>query len=276
MRSSIFFAFLMFGWLLTTTKSAIAQNERPSAAQFEDPGTLVWLGTYGMVRITDKLFWDAQTHYRRGNYNGVPWVGRMTQIYNRHGLAYQFNKNFRATLGPVLRLNFTPDPAGLEDVEYEYITLEPRIWHEYLFRMDFGNNQIYHRIRLEHRWNRNNRVGAEYIFRNRWRYKIFANIPINKPRFEPGTWFFTPDVEIIMQSGNPVLDAPLEDLRIQPIIGYIASPRIKYTASMMYTMGQRITDGTLYRQRFIFRLNVYFNLDLRSSDSKMPIMQMID
>jgi hypothetical protein len=272
---------LLATWLLVLlscpTKTIQAQNERPGAAQFEDPGSLIWLGTYGMIRISDKWFWDAQTHYRRGDYNGVPWVGRMTQIYNRHGLSYQFSKNFRATIGPVLRINFTPDPAGLDETtDYEHITLEPRIWHEYLFRMDFGNSQIIHRVRLEHRWNRSNAVGADYIFRNRWRYKILANIPLNKPRFEPGTWFFTPDVEIIMQSGSRVIDSPLEDLRIQPIIGYIASPQIKYTASMMYTMGQRLFDGTQYRQRWIFRLNVYFNLDWRKTDNKLPSMQMID
>jgi hypothetical protein len=245
---------LLATWFLVLlscpNKTIQAQNERPSVAQFEDPGSLVWLGTYGMIRISDKWFWDAQTHYRRGDYNGVPWVGRMAQVYNRHGLSYQFSKNFRATFGPVLRINFTPDPANLDETtDYRYTTLEPRIWHEYLFRMDFGNNQIIHRVRLEHRWNRSNAVGADYIFRNRWRYKILANIPLNKPRFEPGTWFFTPDVEIIMQSGARVIDSPLEDLRIQPIIGYIASPQIKYTASMMYTMGQRLFDGTQYRQR---------------------------
>lgn len=256
--------------------SPVSAQERPTSSQFEDASTLIWLGTYGIVRLGDKLFWDAQTHYRRGSYNGVPWVGRMTQIYNRHGLTYQFTKDFRATIGGVLRLNFSPDPSGLTETDYEYITLEPRIWHEYLFKQQFGRVQVFHRLRMEHRWNRGNEINSEYIYRDRWRYKIFANIPLNKPRFEPGTWFFTPDVEIIMQSGGPVIDAPLEDLRIQPIIGYVASPQMKYTMSMMYTLGQRRFDGAVYRQRWIFRFNVYFNIDFRSSDSKMPIMQMLD
>ncbi|MCC5918080.1 MAG: DUF2490 domain-containing protein [Cryomorphaceae bacterium] len=254
------------------------QTERPlpEKSELEPPSTLVWLGTYGIIRLGDKLFWDAQTHYRRGSHGGVPWVGRMTQIYNRHGLTYQFNKDFRATIGGVLRLNFTPEPTGDDKDLYDYITPEPRIWHEYLFKQEFGRVQIFHRLRMEHRWNRSNLKNSEFIYRDRWRYKIFANIPINKPRFEPGTWFFTPDVEIIMQSGSPVIDSPLEDLRIQPIIGYIASPRIKHTLSMMYTMGQRRYDGSIYRQRWIGRLNVYFNLDWRSGDSKVPIMQMLD
>lgn len=262
--------------LIVGTNSLTAQHERPTSSQFEDPGTLVWLGTYGIIRLGDKLFWDAQTHYRRGNTDDVPWVGRMTQIYNRHGLTYQFSKDFRATIGPVLRLNFANRADFDSEDDYDYITPEPRIWHEYLFRQYFGRVQVLHRLRMEHRWSRSNDKNSNFIYRDRWRYKIFANIPINKPRLEPGTWFFTPDVEIIMQSGSPVIDAPLEDLRIQPIIGYIASPQIKYTMSMMYTMGQRRFNGAQYRQRWIFRFNVYFNLDFRSSDSKMPIMQMMD
>ena len=278
MYRKIIFLMLLVAFLWPTQELYLfAQNERPTASQFEDPGTLIWLGTYGIIRLGDKLFWDAQTHYRRGDYNGVPWVGRMTQIYNRHGLSYQFSNNFRATIGPVLRLNFTPDPSGImEDVDHERITLEPRIWHEYLFKMEFGNSQIFHRLRMEHRWNRSNVVGADYIYRDRWRYKIFANIPLNKPRFEPGTIFFTPDVEIIMQSGSPVIDSPLEDLRIQPIFGYIANLKTKYTVSMMYTTGQRIFDGAVYRQRWIFRLNLYFNLDLRDGQNNIPMMQMMD
>lgn len=51
-------------------------------------------------------------HYRRTEYNDVPYVGRMAQIYNRHGVKYLFSKNFNATVGGVLRLDFTPEPGN--------------------------------------------------------------------------------------------------------------------------------------------------------------------
>lgn len=103
-----------------------------------------------------------------------------------------------------------------------------------------------------------------------------ANIPLNTPDMRPGTFFFSPDVELIMQSGNPVIDSPMEDLRIQPILGYLATPNIKYTMSMMYTTGQSLNDGAIYSERWIFRFNVYWSLDFRKFDKKIPDTRFYD
>jgi hypothetical protein len=248
-------------------------QERPDTAQFDSPNTLLWLGAYGKFRLSDKLFWDAQFHYRTTDFEGTPYVGRLAQIYNRHALNYLFTPNFSASLGGVLRLNFSQNPG---DPNFEDLRLEPRIWHEYLFSMPFTNFIIYHRVRIEHRWSQGNRVDADWIYRDRWRYKFYMAIPLNKPKLQPGAFFLTPDVEIIMQSGKRVVDSPLEDLRFNPTIGYIANPRVKYTAGMMYTLGQKLNAGYEYNTRWVMRFNVYISLDFRKFEEKIPEIYIYD
>jgi hypothetical protein len=246
--------------------STLGQN--PSTAQFGEMGTNLWVGSYNKFRIGEKLIWDAQHHYRRGGYNDIPFVGRMAQLYNRHALTYIFNKNFNATAGAVLRLDWTPRPG---DETIENMILEPRFWHEYMFIMPFNRFMVYHRIRIEHRWTRGFEFDSDWSFRNRWRYKFYMAIPINKPKLVPGAFYFVPDIEIIMQSGNIVVDNPLEDLRIYPQLGYIVNPRLKIGGGPMYTTGQMSNpSGAYYRQRIVLRINAYISLDFRKFESVLP------
>ncbi len=242
-------------------------------AEFEELGTNLWIGSYNKFRIADKWIWDAQHHYRRAGNDNLPFAGQMAQIYNRHALTYLLNDRVNITAGGVLRLDWNPNP-GAEGTEL--VILEPRFWHEYLFIMPFGRLMIYHRIRIEHRWSTRHAIDSDWIYRDRWRYKFYANYPINKPRLGPGVWYATPDVEIIMQSGSPVGDAPLEDLRIYPQLGYIVSPRLKLGGGPMYTLGQRLGNGIEYRHRWVIRLNAYVSLDFRKDKAKIPEIKIRD
>lgn len=262
LRILLFIAFFML-----ILWSPLQSQERPDRAVFEDPETSFWLGGYGTFRLSEKFFWAGELHYRRSEYDGTPFIGRMGQIYNRHGLQWIPNKKFKMTVGGVLRLDFSSDPKS---DEYKDLVLEPRIWHEYLFVLPFSRFNMYHRIRIEHRWNRSTRIGSEYSYRNRYRYKFLMKIPLNSRELQPGTCYFSPDVELIMQSGSPVIDSPVEDLRIFPTVAYIYSPQITFSGGVMYTFGQRISNGAVYRQRWIPRLNVYLSLDFRKIDERVP------
>ena len=244
-----------------------AQELVEDDTRVRSPSTFMWLHTYGKMRLTDELFWDAQTHFRTTEYNGTRYIGRMAQIYNRHGLKYLLSKRFSATLGGVVRLNFSPQP---DNDAYKSITLEPRIWHQYVFSMKFKYFKIYHRFRIEHRWNRSNLEGSRYRYRNRYRYKYYMYIPLNNKKLKPKTVYFSPDVELIMQTGKIVTDNFIEDLRFRPKIGYIANPRTQYALSMMYTTGQSFDDGNILNSRWILNFNVYYSFDLRTFKKRIP------
>jgi len=247
--------------------------QRPQEAIFSDATTAFWINNYGSFRLSEKWFWSGEFHYRRAQTENTPYVGRLAQVYNRHGITYLYSKNFSFTAGGVLRFDFSDDK---DRENWDHVKIEPRIWHEYLFAIPLSKMMIYHRLRLEHRWTRSHTEGSDFIFRNRWRYKFMMKIPLNKPKLVPGAYYFNPDIELIMQSGKVVIDSPVEDLRVFPGIGYIYSPRTSFSAGMMYTTGQTLSEGAVFNQRWIFKLNCYIALDFRKFENKIPEIKIRD
>lgn len=244
-----------------------------SETRFRAPTSNLWIGNYNKIKIGKKLYWDAQLHLRTVQSNTTAVVGQMAQIYNRHGISFVPNSKISMTFGPVLRLDFSPDPS---DASLKKLILEPRIWHEYVFSMPFKRFNIYHRIRIEHRWSTSHRQNADWIFRNRWRYFIYAMIPINNALLKPKTFYFNPGVELIMQSGKSVGGSAIDDLRISPQFGYIASSTVKYSAGLMWTTGQTLSDANVYRTRWVLRVNAYISLDFRKLENKIPETRIFD
>lgn len=243
-----------------------AQETPPEQSQFLEPTTKYWLNTYGNIRISKKLFWVAQTHFRFQEKQNTPFVGQIAQLYNRHALGYIYSKQINFALGGVLRLNY--DTKN----ENEEVTVIPeyRIWHQYQFAMPVGTAIAYHRIRIEHRWTRSFKENSEFIFRNRWRYMFRLKIPLNKPKITSNTFYISPEVELIMQSGKPVVGSPLEDLRLHGGLGYIISPKLTVAAGIMYNTGQTLDDAAVWRQGWTIRTHLYFSPDFRNTKKKIP------
>jgi len=218
-------------------------------------------------RLSNKLFWVAQTHFRFQETEKYPFAGQVAQIYNRHALGYIYSKKINFALGGVLRINFNTDES---DTEGKTAVPEWRIWHQYQFAMPFGRATAYHRFRIEHRWSKGFNDDSEYIFRNRWRYMFRLKVPINKPKIESNVFYISPEAELIMQSGDLVVDSPLEDLRLHTSFGYIFSPKLTVAAGLMYNMGQDLSNGGYYKQGWTIRTHVYFSPDFRKVKNKLP------
>lgn len=243
-----------------------AQENKIEQSEFEEPITKYWLNTYGNIRISKKLFWVAQTHFRFQEKQNTPFIGQVAQIYNRHALGYIYSKQINFALGGVLRLNY--DTKGVND----NVTVIPeyRIWHQYQFAMPVGTAVAYHRIRIEHRWSKGFKEDSEFIFRNRWRYMFRLKIPLNKPKITSNTFYISPEAELIMQSGKPVVGSPLEDLRLHCGLGYIISPKLTVAAGIMYNTGQTLDDAGLWKQGWTIRTHLYFSPDFRNTKKKIP------
>ncbi|KAB1065497.1 DUF2490 domain-containing protein [Salibacter halophilus] len=258
--------------LISSTGFSQEQELEPS---FGEMGYNTWLSSYNKFQLTDKLYWAAEMHYRRaGEASNTPFVDRMSKIYNRHGLNYVFSNRFNITAGGVLRLDFTPEPGN---TDYEYLIIEPRIWHQYLFAIPFSRFMVYHRFRIEHRWTRGFEVGdTDWQFRNRWRYNFYMKIPLNNKQLKPGTIYLSPSIETIAQTGKSVVGSFIEDIRFYTNVGYIASPRVSSSVGMMYTTGQNLNDPTHYRRRWVFRVSAYISLDFRKEEEKIPSIKLSD
>jgi hypothetical protein len=243
-----------------------AQGGGPSSYLGE---TGIWNGLYLKVMLSSKIGYYGEHHYRLRNSedNLYDFIGRRRQIYNRAGINIFFNKYFEAVIGPTLVFNYTPSPGN---DNFETVVPEPRIWHQWLFIMpQMGPVKLYHQFRFEHRWKKSNRVGDEFDYTNRYRYKIFSYIPLNKPTIEVKTLFFSPSAEIFMQSGTSIAFHPFEDFRTYNGFGYVFSKNITFFAGHMFTFGQEPV-GNVYRMSHIIRLNVFVGLDVRKVENKLP------
>ena len=271
MKKSLHIGFFLVALMILGDLQAQETGEQPDESQFGDAKTGLWINTYGNMQISDRLFWVAQTHFRFQNTN-TPFIGQIAQIYNRHAIGYLHNKNFNLAAGFVLRINFntSQQPPDRRAVP------EWRLWHEYNFAQSFSPYMVYHRIRIEHRWTRGFKEDSEWIFRNRWRYMFKFKMPLGKPKLGPQTYYFSPEVELIMQSGKAVVDSPFEDLRLHGSFGYIVNPRITVASGLMYSFGQDLVDGAYYNQKWTIRCHLYFSPDLRKVKNKIPSIHFDD
>lgn len=271
-----------FALLFTISQMSYGQSTEPtpdgevSGSQIKTPITGLWLGLYTKLRIGERTFYYAETHYRRQNSldNNWDFAGRMGKLYNRHGINYLVNNYFEVTAGPVLVLAYGPDRYN---PKYERMVPEFRIWHQYLLiQPQMGRVKVYHQLRFEHRFRRGYEVtDTEYNYTNRYRYKIYAYIPLNKPYLVDKTIYFSPSAEIFLHSGESIVSNPLEDFRIYPIIGYIINENFMCSAGYTWTLGQA-TTGYEYNQSHLLRLNLYVNFDLRRKSKIIPRVHMED
>ncbi|MBT8184848.1 MAG: DUF2490 domain-containing protein [Eudoraea sp.] len=244
----------------------------PEESEFKDAKTKMWINTYGKIRITKRLYWDAQTHFRFEETENTPFFGQVGQLYNRHAIGYIYSTKVNFSLGGVLRLNFNTDPES----EDRNLVPEWRIWHQYQFAIPVYTAMIYHRLRIEHRWTQGFEDDSEYIFRNRWRYMFRAKIPLNNHKLEPRTLYIAPESELIMQSGKAVVGSVMEDLRLTTTLGYILTPRLTIAAGAMYSMGQDLKNAGVFKQNFTLRFHMYYSPDIRRVKNKLPAIHFDD
>lgn len=266
MRKKSLKRIIVIGALFTVSQQIVFAQDR-SVSNLEETG--LWSGVYIKGRFSEKLGYYAEHHFRQRNEidNINSFVGRTRQVYNRAGLNIIFNKYFEAVIGPTLVFNYTPQPGN---ENFEKVVIEPRIWHQWLFKVpQMGRITLYNQFRFEHRWKRDNDVGAQFEYTNRYRYKLFAYVPINKSTLEKNTWYFSPSAEIFMHSGESIVNNPFEDFRTYNGIGYILNDNITFFAGHMWTIGQKNT-GFEYRESHIIRLNVFIGLDFRKLENKIP------
>jgi hypothetical protein len=263
---------LFFAYSPITHAQGIDGEVLPSKSKFKDPKTKVWFNTYGNIRISKRLFWDAQTHFRFEETENTPFIGQVAQIYNRHAIGYIHSKKTNFSLGGVVRINFNTDESSTD----RNVVPEWRIWHQYQFAQPLYSAMIYHRIRIEHRWTQGFEENSSYIFRNRWRYMFRAKVPLNNHKLESKTLYISPEAELIMQSGKQVVGSVMEDLRLTGTVGYILTPRLTVAGGVMYSQGQTFDNPGIFKQNWTMRFHVYFSPDFRKVKNKLPAIHLND
>lgn len=268
LRRFLFLAICTLG-SFTQCLAQASNQQIPTQPNIQLRETGIWYGTYLKVRISDKLGYYGEHHYRTRNDLDrlTSFYGRPRQFYNRAGLNIFFNPYFEAVIGPTLVFNYSPQPGN---PDFEQVTLEPRIWHQWLFTMPgMGRWKVFHQFRFEHRWKRDNRKEASFEYTDRFRYKLFAYVPLNSPKIAPGSFYFSPSAEIFMHAGKSIVFNPFEDFRTYNGLGYVFNKHITFFAGHMWTLGQEAT-GFDYKTTHILRFNIFIGLDARPIESRIP------
>lgn len=127
------------------------------------------------------------------------------------GISYDISKNFTVLLGVGRYTTYQVD-------EYDSpLTRETRLWQQLTQSQNIGRLKFEHRYRVEQRW-LTHRDRDEY--RNRIRYRLNLQIPLNNEEIEAKTWFVSTYNEIFL---NPNLQ-PFERNRLYAGLGYELSP----------------------------------------------------
>lgn len=148
--------------------------------------------------------------------------GDLEQLLLRGGLYYKDkDNNALYTLG-IAHIT-TGIPGELDDVSQEF-----RSYGEYFYPHKIGERFLLsHRLRAEARWIEN------FDFRDRYRYALFVNIPLNEKSLLPKTYYVALYNELFLNgfsSANPRL---YDRNRAYLGMGYVLSSKVRVQLGFM-------------------------------------------
>lgn len=201
-----------------------------------------WLMYFGANKISEKTSLHTEIQYR--NHTAAPI--NIEQLLLRTGVNYHLNKDAFVTLGyaHITGYDYESPQRAPESTEH-------RIWQQLIMNNYVGRVKFEHRYRIEQRW-----VNSNY--RNRFRYRVMAFVPLNKPKMEPGAWFLGLYDEVFV-NGEIAFTPFFDRNRLYGAVGYNVSKSTNFQVGML---NQRVNAfGKWYLQ-----FAVIFNPDLRKSE----------
>lgn len=131
---------------------------------------------------------------------------------------------------------------------------EMRVWEQAVLTNYLSRVKFEHRFRIEQRFFKD----ADY--RNRFRYRANFFFPINKTKFEKGTWYINAHDEIFLNNKAP----HFERNRIFIGAGYYLNKTLTIQPGLMNQYNYR-ANGTSDRKWF-FQLSFLYNINVADDD----------
>ncbi len=186
---------------------------------------------------------------------------RSQSYYNNHyyyevkgGIGYSLNKNFSLLLGTGKYI--THSNGG--NFKRPLSSNETRFWQQVTMNQFLQRVKFEHRYRIEQRWFSNN------TYKNRFRYRLMAALPINKPKMEPKTFYFTAFDEIFLTNKTPYF----ERNRVFAGAGYQFNKQLTLQPGYVYQFDYKNGNGT---GKHFFQLTLMIELNAhRNPNEKIP------
>ena len=221
----VWLIFLLFTCLVNPSYS---QNNPENS-----PGS--WLMYFGTHSINPKWSIHSELQIRLFEPYAI-----FNQLLPRVGLNYHIAKNSMLTAGYA----WIPTQVDFEGA-FNNLSIENRIWQQFILKNKVKRFNFEHRYRLEQRWvSRNN--FTDYL--NRVRYRLLILIPINHSKLIDKTFFLSFYDEIFLN----VTDSPFDQNRLYTALGYKFNSSISLQAGYLR---HRLGSQKLNR----FQLGVFLN-----------------
>ncbi len=167
------------------------------------------------------------------------------------GITYTFNKSFAITAGGGTYNTFPEGGNFVKPAQNEEI----RSWIQLVMKQSFGRTGIEHRYRAEQRFTSNG-------YRNRFRYRLGATIPLNKPVIEKGTFYASVWNEIFLTNRAPFF----ERNRLFGGFGYEINSNTAVQLGYLYQYDYQLTDET---GRDFLLVSLLFSIDTKHKPKHM-------
>lgn len=246
---------------------AFAQKSRDNVEQFN-----AWAAYTGTNKLSGKLDVYTEFQFRRNGFYEKP-----LQIQLRTALDIKINDFFTASPAYVYTVSY---PYGKQP-STNYSFVEHRPFEQFVTKNSIGRFKITHRYRLEQRFIETKLLDTnkEYVFdkwlyKNRLRYRILANIPINKPTMKDAkTLFIQASNELFINFGKNVAKNIFDQNRAFIGLGYKVSSPLTITGG--YLMQQLFKgDGIKVENNHTLFINVNYNLDFsKKENTKIPLLK---
>lgn len=221
-----------------------------------------WFMYFGNHRVHDKLGIHTETQVRRANF-ATNWQQSLTRL----GLDIHVNDKHIVTAGYGFIRSW---PYGLQPINARFD--EHRIWEQYIIQYKVKKTFFHHRFRLEQRWLEQVAVNAitgertttGWNYRHRFRYRLFAAIPILQKMNE--NLFAAFYNESFVNFGFQAGQNSYPQNRLYGAVGYTikkgANIQIGYLNQMLRKAG-----GVAYEINHTFQFGLTYNFDLRKTTS---------
>ena len=206
----------------------------PASAQVDEDQVGAWYMYFFSHSFGDSR-WGVQGD---AQYRNFDLGGDLEQLLLRSGVTYR-PKNFNAllTLGYA---NVTSGTFGSSDAT----THEERVYQEALLPHKVGERLfLRHRFRFEQRWVDNQ------DFRTRFRYMLFADIPLNQPDLSQGAIYLALYNELFINGERDIGDGRTVETydrnRTYAALGFTLKNNLKLQGGYMYQHTNAFEKGQL-------------------------------
>ncbi|MDX2130398.1 MAG: DUF2490 domain-containing protein [Chloroherpetonaceae bacterium] len=173
-----------------------------------------WYIYFGNQALNEKWNWHNEVQYRNFNLGGD-----LEQLLLRTGIGYNLEPNNHNVLLGYAFIRAEPYISGTDN---RRVVDEHRIFEQYIFRQRLGALFITHRVRAEQRIFQDD-------FRQRFRYFLFLNYPLNQGTMTKGTIYGSTYAEIFINGERNLYDRT----RLYLAVGYAFSDYIRVEIGFM-------------------------------------------